>query len=144
MTSTSLVAPGGAPPLDLDGASPAQLRELCKGLYGDLSFLAGVVPERVGPTISSLVTASAAGLAGLFDGGFDEKNTRIGPVGITTVVAIGAAAGAILAPTANYREGLAAVARGVGAPIIYLWAKGGMQTHAMNKKLKAASQPAAA
>lgn len=141
MTMVPSVA-GGAPPLNLEGASPADLRELCKGLYSDLSFLAGIVPERCGPTVSSGITAAFAGLAGALDGGLGENN-KIGPITINTAVAIGAAAAALAAPTANWREFGAAVARGVGAPLIYNWARGGTQTYAMNKKLKAASAPTA-
>jgi hypothetical protein len=131
MTSTnqtSLLAPlgGSSPPLNLEGASPAELRQLVSGLYGDLSFLANATPT-TSAVVSSGVTFAAAGLAGLFDGYVKEENGKIGPLSFTTAAALAAVAATFYFKDATAVELSAAAARGFGAPILYNLAKGQMQ-----------------
>jgi hypothetical protein len=105
-------------PINVDALAPQQLRDLCKGMFTDLAFLAGVVPANVGSAISSGITAGAALAAGAMDGYFAEKS-NIGPVGLSTAVALGMASYAVVTKNPDRREAAAAVARGFGAPILY-------------------------
>jgi hypothetical protein len=107
-----------SPPINVDALDPKELRALCKGMFQDLSFLAGVVPANVGSMISSSITAGAALTAGAIDGYLAEKS-NIGPVGLSTAIAAGMAGYAMMTKDPDRREAAAAVARGFGAPILY-------------------------
>jgi hypothetical protein len=94
MQTTSLVPAGtsfaqtGGPPLVLDNVSNADLRALCQEMYNDRGFLAGVIPERFGPIVSTGATGIAAGIAGLVDGGLGPNSNKIGPIPINTAAAV--------------------------------------------------------
>ena len=118
---------GELPPLVLNNVSNTDLKALCQEMYSDLGFLAGVIPERFGPLVSTAATGAAAVLAGLIDGRLGPTpsnpagSNKIGPVTINTAAAIAFAAGAVLGPSSDIREGCAAAARGFGAPLVYQW-----------------------
>jgi hypothetical protein len=119
---TVLPQAGDLPALDLANVPNDELRKLCGAMYDDLHFLSKIVPERFGPLTSSGVTGLAAFAAGMIDGYLDDK-ANVGPVDINTVLLAVSAGGALLGPTANWREGSAAVARGLASPLLYGWAK---------------------
>ncbi len=110
------------PPLDLSSVAPDDLCRLGTSTYQDLGFLSGIIPEWLGPLVSTGVTGLAAGAAGLIDGFLGDK-ANAGPIDINTAVALASAAVAVAVKTTNEREAAAAVARGFGAPLIYSWAK---------------------
>jgi len=122
--SASLLVPGMGMPADLnlDDVPRDQLKEMCRQMYGDLRFLADYVPAKVGSLLSTGLTFGAAMVAGGIDGYLKEKS-NIGPVGINTALTCAAAAGAVLYPQSDVREALAAVARGIGSPLIYNWSR---------------------
>lgn len=117
----------GAPPINLDALDARELRDLAKGMFSDLSFLAGAVPSRLTSVLSSGVTAGSAMLAGAVDGYLGDK-ANIGPVGMSAAVAVGMAAFAMVTKDPDYREGAAAIARGFGAPVLYEYSKKRVET----------------
>jgi hypothetical protein len=116
-----------APQLNLDALDQKQLRDLCKGMFNDMAFLADVVPANVGSLISSTITAAAATAAGAVDGYLGDK-ANLGPVGLSAAVAVGMAGYAMLTKNPDHREAAAAVARGFGAPVLYQLAKGKVES----------------
>jgi hypothetical protein len=129
-----------APPVNLDALDTRELRDLAKGMFSDLSFLAGAVPSRLTSVLSSGVTAGSAMVAGAIDGYLGDK-ANIGPVGMSAAIAIGMAGFAMVTKDPDYREGAAAVARGFGAPVLYEYSKKQVETW-KNKPAKPAT-PAA-
>jgi hypothetical protein len=121
-SGTSLAQSGGLPPLVLDNVSNTDLKALCQEMYSDLGFLAGIIPERFGPIVSTGVTGITAAIAGGIDGALGKEN-KIGPVPINTAAAVMFAAGAVFGPNGDIREGCAAAARGFGAPLVYQWSQ---------------------
>jgi len=142
----TLVGAGPAPVadvqgLDLDNMSTAQARDLCRTLLGDLSFLAGHVPARVGSFISTGITMAAAGVAGGIDGYLGDK-ANLGPVGLTAAAAVGLAVAAAVVKHPDWREAAAAGARGFGAPVLYEFARGKVENWKEDRGLTtAAAQP---
>src|SRR5580700_445902 len=65
---------GGLPPLVLDNVSDTELKNLCQEMYNDLGFLAGIIPERFGPIVSTCATGGAAVIAGTIDGILGAQN----------------------------------------------------------------------
>ncbi len=139
MTNQTLVPSsyGGAPPINVDALTSKELKDLCKGMYTDLSFLAGVVPGRVGSMLSTGITAAAAAGAGVIDGYFGQ-NATLGTSGVTAAIAVGMAGFAVMTSDPDYREAAAAVARGFGAPILYSVSKKSIEAwRSKDKKDKA-------
>lgn len=143
--SNQLAFAGSAPtefPLDLTGVSRADLADLCKEMYSDLTFLSKWVSPNVGSAVSTGITAVSSMIAGGIDGYLGEK-ANIGPIDINMAIALGAAAGSILSTKdADTRELCAAVARGVGAPILYEFARGKTEKYAATRAARLAAAPA--
>jgi hypothetical protein len=148
MQTTSLVLAGtslaqtGGPPLVIDNVSNTDLKALFQEMYSDRGFLAGVIPERFGPIVSTGATGIAAGIAGLVDGGLGPNSNKIGSIPINTAAAVVFAAGAVFGPKSDIREGCAAAARGFGAPLVYAWSFAKGQHWAAASAAKAAIAPA--
>lgn len=88
MSNQSMLLPSAldgvsVPSIDLDTLNTGELRDLCKGMLSDFSFLAGAVPSRVTSLLSTGLTAGSALTAGAIDGYLGDK-ANIGPALPTT------------------------------------------------------------